>query len=82
MRRRFAARGWRGAVESTTKTGLGPLALVVVVAAGARAATQTEQVSESLPFEWWCATTAAADHTVSSRHSNASALLVKTFPTT
>jgi hypothetical protein len=52
MRRRFAARGWRGTVESTTKTGLGPLAVVVAAAAGARAATQTGQVSESLPFEW------------------------------
>jgi len=43
----------------------------VAAAATARAATQTGHVTDSALLAWWCATTAAADHKVSSRHSNA-----------
>ncbi|MGO9441030.1 MAG: hypothetical protein ACLPXM_10840 [Terriglobales bacterium] len=41
------------------------------IAATARAAAQTGHVTDSALFEWRCATTATADHKVSSRHSNA-----------
>jgi hypothetical protein len=66
-------------VESATKTGFGPLT-VVVAAAGVRATTQTAHLADSVLFEWLCATTATADHTVSSRHSNASAFLAEHIP--
>jgi len=50
VRRYSAEIGSSRTVERKWKTGLGVLA--VVVAAGARAATHTEQVSDSLLFEW------------------------------
>jgi len=56
-------------VETQRKTGFGVLA--TVRAAGARATTQTGQVCDSALLAWWCATAAAAVHTVSSRHVNA-----------
>jgi hypothetical protein len=56
-------------VETQRKTGFGLLA--IVRAAGARATTQTGQVCDSALLAWWCATAAAAVHSVSSRHVNA-----------
>jgi hypothetical protein len=76
MRRHFAEQGWSGTAESAAKTGFGPLT-IVVVAAGVRATTQTAHLADSVLFEWWCATIATADQTVSSRHSEASAFLVE-----
>jgi len=60
------------------KTGLS--ALVGTITATARAATQTGQVTDSALFAWWCATTATADHKVSSRHSNAAIFATERIP--
>jgi hypothetical protein len=81
MNRYFAEMGWNRTVESATKTGFGPLT-VVVVAAGVRTATQTAHVALSALLEWWWATTATANHTVSSRHSDELAFLTKRPPST
>ena len=78
MRRYLAGMGSSRTVESATKTGLGPLA--VVVAAGVRATTQTGHVRDSALFAWWCATTATADHKVSTRHRNAAILATERIP--
>jgi len=53
---------------------------VGTIAATARAATQTGHVTDSALFEWWCATTATADHKVSSRHSNAAFFATERIP--
>ena len=54
--------------------------LVGTIAATARAATQTEQVSDSALLVWWWATTATADPKVSSRHSNAAIFATERMP--
>jgi hypothetical protein len=79
MNRYLAELGWKRTVESATKTGFGPLT-VVVVAAGVRAAPQSAHVADSVLLEWWWATTATANHTVSSRHSDAVAFFTKHAP--
>jgi len=50
------------------------------MAAAARATTQTGQVCDSALLEWWCATTAAAVHTISSRHSSAAIFTSERIP--
>jgi len=74
----FALTVWGRTVETQRKTGLGlPTA---VRAAGARATTQTGQVCDSALLAWWCATTAAAVHTVSSRHSSPANFVSERIP--
>jgi hypothetical protein len=56
-------------VDRQTEVAFGRLE--VALGAAECAAMQTEHFNASVALEWWCATTATADHSVSNRHKNA-----------
>jgi len=51
-----------------------------MIGAAARATTHSGQVCDSALLEWWCATTAAAVHTISSRHNSAAIFINERIP--
>lgn len=62
-------RGCFCAMNILWNTGLG--AAVILVGAVEWVETQTWQLEASSALEWWCRTSATADHKVSSRHNDA-----------
>ena len=69
MRRCWAATGAELEIDARTKVWLGKTAAAFGEAECA--ATQTVHFAASLALEWWCATNATAEQSVSSRHSSA-----------
>ena len=65
----MAETGFDPEINTRTNVWLGSTA--VACGEAECAATQTVHFAASFALEWWCVTSATAEHNVSTRHSNA-----------